>query len=262
MDLHAAAALATDLAREAGDFAVKEQELAQATHKGGGKDLVTCVDQEAERWLCQKIAENYPCHAILGEEHGHQGAAQGADYSWLIDQLDGTNNYVLGLDVYGVCLTLCENDVPVVAVVHDSPRRRTSWAISGHGAWFFADEERTPQSLTLGRPQSLTSATVAFLQGYEVSHDDEYRNAIFDRLERGVKRVLRTWAPAIDWGFMASGKLDGVVAYRNETWDLAGGVMIAQEAGAEVCVESAGDQVVVGDPSTVLELRDLLIQKQ
>ena len=75
-------------------------------------------------------------HGILGEEDGQQGAGPTAEYNWLIDPLDGTHNYVLGIDVYGVCITLCRGDEPLVAVVHDSPRRRTYWAIKG----LFADE--------------------------------------------------------------------------------------------------------------------------
>lgn len=224
--------------------------------KGDGADLFTHVDREAERRIASAIAARYPEHAILGEEHGEQGAGPSADFRWLIDPLDGTNNYVLSLDIYGVCITLCEGDRSVVAVVHDSPRRRTFWAIRGQGAWLSQGDDH--ERLVLGEAECLRRTTVSFTQGYAVGHDDVRRNALFDRLERSTKRVLRTWAPSVDWGLLATGRLGVVVAYRNEIWDLVGGAMIASEAGAEVHTDPSGDLMMVGHPQTVQELRALL----
>ncbi|NDK33235.1 inositol monophosphatase family protein [Nesterenkonia haasae] len=258
MDLRTAADLAVRLAREAGDFAVKEREETRIESKSEGADLVTDVDREAERRIVEGITEQYPEHAILGEEGGDQGAGSDAEFRWLIDPLDGTNNYVLGIDVYGVCITLCQGKVPVVAVVHDSPKRRTYSAIDGQGAWSTSDSHSEVRRLRLGDGESLSRTTVSFVQGYEVDNDDDYRNVLFDKLERGTKRVLRTWAPAADWGLLATGKLGAVVAYRNEIWDLLGGVMIAQEAGAHMYTEAAGDLIIVGHPQTAADLKNLL----
>lgn len=258
MDLRSAAELAITLARQAGDFAVAEHDVARIEAKGTGSDLVTHVDREAERRIVAALREHYPDHAILGEEEGEQGAGPGARYGWLIDPLDGTNNYVIGLDVYGVCITLCEGAQPLVAVVHDSPRRRTCWAIAGEGAWLSTDDGAAPRRLTVGAAEPLLRTTVAFTQGYEVGHDDAHRNIMFDALERGTKRVLRSWAPSSDWALMATGHLGALIAYRNEIWDLIGGTLIAQEAGAEVVTDPSGELVVVGRPETVRELSELL----
>lgn len=258
MDLRKAADLAIRLAREAGDLAVSEREKARAEAKSDGADLVTNVDREAERRIVEGITEQYPEHAILGEEGGDQGADSNAEFRWLIDPLDGTNNYVLGLDVYGVCITLCRGAEPLVAVVHDSPRRRTYSGIDGQGAWLSSEKHPEDQPLMLGNGEPLSRTTISFTQGYGVGHNDDYRNVLFDSLERGAKRVLRTWAPAADWGLLATGKLGAVVAYRNEIWDLVGGAMIAREAGARMYTELSGDLVIVGHPQTAADLRALL----
>lgn len=258
MDLRSAAELAITLAREAGDFAVAEHDTARIEAKGTGGDLVTHVDREAEARIVQALRERYPEHAILGEEEGEQGAAAGARHRWLIDPLDGTHNYVLGLDVYGVCITLCEGDRPLVAVVHDSPRRRTFWAIAGAGTWLSLGEDEEPRRLLLGAEVPLDRTTVAFTQGYEVGHDDERRNDLFTSLERGTKRVLRSWAPSSDWGLLVTGQLGAMVAYRNEIWDLVGGTLLAEEAGGAVRTDPAGELIVVGRPQTVQELDALL----
>lgn len=258
MDLRHAANLAIRLAREAGDLAVREQKKARPEAKSHGADLVTDVDCEAERIIVEGITQQYPEHAILGEEGGDQGADPDAEFRWLIDPLDGTNNYVLGLDVYGVCITLCRGVTPVVAVVQDSPRRRTYFAIEGRGAWLASEDHRQNKQLMLLDGGPLSRTTVSFTQGYDVGYDDDYRNVLFDSLERSTKRVLRTWAPAADWGLLATGKLGAVIAYRNEIWDLAGGAMIAQEAGARMYTELSGDLVIVGHPQTATDLKALL----
>lgn len=258
MDLRSAADLALSLARQAGDLAVAERDAARIEVKGTGADLVTHVDRESERLIVAALRERYPDHAILGEEEGEQGAGAGARYRWLIDPLDGTHNYVLGLDVYGVCITLCDGDRPLVAVVHDSPRRRTHWAIAGEGAWSRTRDDEAPRRLSLAPEEPLSRTTVAFTQGYQVGHDDARRNGMFAALERGTKRVLRSWAPSSDWGLMVTGRLGAMVAYRNEVWDMVGGVLLAQEAGAATLADPAGELVIVGRSGTVGELAALL----
>lgn len=258
MDLRSAAELAIALARDAGDLAVAEREVARIESKSEDGDLVTHVDREAERRIAAGLVERYPEHAVLGEESGEQGAGHGAEFGWLIDPLDGTNNYVLGSDVYGVCITLCEGARPVVAVVHDSPRRCTFWAIAGQGAWLSTEEDTEATPLAVAGAEPLARTTVSFTQGYAVGHDDSRRNVLFDALERGTKRVLRTWAPSFDWGLLVTGRLGAIVAYRNEIWDLAGGTLLAEEAGASVITSPDGHLVIVGRPQTVAELGELL----
>lgn len=258
MDLRRAADLAISLAREAGDFAVAERASARVLSKGTGTDLVTHVDREAERRIVAVLREEFPEHAILGEEEGEQGAGAEATHRWLIDPLDGTHNYVLGLDVYGVCLTLCEGDRPLMAVVHDSPRRRTHWAIAGQGAWLSLGDGGAPRRISLPAAAPLAHTTVSFTQGYDVGHDDPRRNQLFSTLERRTKRVLRCWAPSSDWALLADGGLGAMVAYRNEIWDLVGGALIAQEAGATALADPSGELVVVGAPEIVRELDELL----
>lgn len=258
VDLRSAAELAIALARDAGDLAVAEREVARIEPKGAGGDLVTHVDREAEHRIATALVERFPEHAVLGEESGERGAGAGARFGWLIDPLDGTNNYVLGSDIYGVCITLCEGPRPVVAVVHDSPGRRTFWAIAGQGAWLSTDGTTDATPLSVGPTEPLDRTTVSFTQGYCVGHDDPRRNVLFDALERGTKRVLRTWAPSFDWGLLVTGRLGAVVAYRNEIWDLAGGALLAEEAGATVITSPDEHLVIVGRPQTAARLSELL----
>lgn len=251
MDLRAARHLAVDLARKAGDLAVRHAASAAALPKGDAGDVVTYVDQEAERQITAAINAAYPDHAVLGEEFGLQGDPD-AEYRWLVDPLDGTNNYVLGLDLYGVCITLCRRGEPVVAVIHDSARTRSYAAIVGEGATV---NDAPVQMLD---PGPLDRVTVSWLQGYAVGADDPAAQRMFHALERSCKRVLRTWAPSIDWGLIATGKVSAMIAHRNEPWDLVGGALIACEAGAQIRTSTSGETVLVAHPAIIAELASLL----
>jgi myo-inositol-1(or 4)-monophosphatase len=246
--------LAVRLAREAGDYAVAQLDADNGiTGKGSAGDVVTLVDHEAERRIIAAIQAAFPDHALLGEESGLIGS-DAAPVRWLVDPLDGTNNYVMGMPMFGVCITACVEDEAVVAVVHESVRGLTTSAIRGHGAF------RNGMPIRLGDPAPLSRATISWTQGYGVAHDDAFRTQATDLLESHAKRLLRTWSPSVDWGLIAAGHVSAFVSYRNELWDLIGGAMIVQEAGGDVyrAPHDELDCVIAGHSATVAELRQLL----
>lgn len=243
--------LATRLARKAGDLAVERISTATAFSKGDAGDLVTEADHESEALIVQGIRDRFPDHAVLGEETGLHGAT-GAEVRWLVDPLDGTNNFVMGVPYFGVCITACVGEEPIVAVAHNSPARRTFAAVRGSGCTVDGVPMRMPA------PSPLRQATVAWTQGYGVDIDDPERNRAFARLERATKRVTRSWAPSIDWGLLAQGHLTGLVAYRNERWDLVGGALIAEEAGAVVARDATGSWVTVAHPDALAHILDAI----
>jgi myo-inositol-1(or 4)-monophosphatase len=246
--------LAVRLAREAGDYAVAQLDAENGiTGKGSAGDVVTLVDHEAERRIIAAIQAAFPDHAILGEESGLIGS-ESAPVRWLVDPLDGTNNYVMGMPMFGVCITACAGNEVLVAVVHESVRGITTSAIRGHGAF------RNGQPIRLGNAVPLNRATISWTQGYGVSHEDAFRARATDLLEAQAKRLLRTWSPSVDWGLIAAGHVSAFVSYRNELWDLLGGAMIVQEAGGEIyrAPDDEFDCVIAGHPETVAKLRELL----
>lgn len=156
----------------------------------------------------------------------------------------------MGIPYFGVCITACVDDEPIVSVAHNSPARRTFAAVRSAGCTIDGVRVRMPA------PSPLRQATVAWTQGYGVDIDDLERNRAFARLERATKRVTRSWAPSIDWGLLTQGHLTGLVAYRNELWDLVGGVLIAEEAGAAVARDASGRWVAVAHPDALPHILD------
>ncbi|MFD0694610.1 inositol monophosphatase family protein [Paenibacillus sp. GCM10027628] len=227
--------VALKAAREAG-------ELARASfggkldiqQKGDRGDLVTEVDMQADRLIVDSLGAAFPAHRIYSEEAGEGGAD--SDWVWHVDPLDGTNNFALGIPLYGVSISLSHRGQIDLGVVHDSAMQTSYVAVRNEGAW--QGEVKLD-----ARPQGpLAKSTISWIQGHGVGKDDEKALKLRHHLERQIKRVLRVWAPSLTWAMLARGDLHGIVLYNSEGEDLYAGLLLAQEAGVKV-TDFAGNPV-------------------
>ncbi len=220
-----------------------------------GDDLVTEADLAAEETILAILGSASPGFGLYSEERGEVRAE--SEYVWVVDPLDGTNNFVLGMPQFGVSVSLLRAGEPVLGVVYHPVADRLWEAASGGGA------------LCNGVPVSPTSrvelrrATVAYVQGYPVGRDRG--EAVQRPLRDTAKRVLTSWAPALDWCLLAEGKVAAVVSMESEREDLLAGALIAREAGA-LLTDFRGEPYTSGmahvlgstDPGTQGELLRLL----
>ncbi|WP_327085720.1 inositol monophosphatase [Nonomuraea sp. NBC_01738] len=229
MDVEQARALAVEAAEAAGGLLLEGTRGALGVRaKGGGGDVVTDLDLASEKLLVERILTAYPGHAVIAEESGLLGAAD-AEYTWLIDPLDGTNNVAIGLPAYVVGVALCRASRPILGVVHDPVTARTWSAVRGRGAYTGEGVRLAPPPRPLPHGPLL-----AWTQGYAVTRDDTAVLSLKAALERTARRVLQLWAPLLSWAMLARGDIDGVVGYRAEAVDLPAGALIAREAGIEI----------------------------
>ncbi|NOU73099.1 inositol monophosphatase [Paenibacillus sp. LMG 31458] len=205
-------------------------------HKDDRGDLVTEVDVQADRLIVEDILAVFPSHRIYSEEAGEGGAA--SDWVWHVDPLDGTNNFALGIPLYGVCISLSYQGQIVLGVIHDSALGLNYVAVKGEGAW---QEDFKLEAKPKG---PLVKSTISWIQGHGVGKDDHKALGLRHHLEYSVKRVLRLWAPSLTWAMLARGDLHGVVLYNSEGEDLYAGLLLAQEAGVKV-TDFAGNPVAM-----------------
>lgn len=118
-----AASKAGELAREHFGTKLKIQ------HKDERGDLVTEVDVKADRLIVDEIMAVFPTHRIYSEEAGEGGAV--SEWVWHVDPLDGTNNFALGIPLYGVSISLSYQGRIVLGVIHDSALGLTYTALQG-----------------------------------------------------------------------------------------------------------------------------------
>jgi myo-inositol-1(or 4)-monophosphatase len=227
--LELAVRVATAAAEKAGRYA-KQKFLAsyEVKEKDEHGDLVTDVDLEAERLILETIRASFPGDLIRSEETGWSGVD--GDWLWLVDPLDGTNNFAIGLPAFGVAITLLYRKEPVVGVVYESVTERMYSAVAGRGAMCDGEPLVVPE----GPPDKpLRKRTVGWIQGHQVQKEPAAMR-LKSLLDESCKRTLRLWAPALLWTMLARGQLDGIVLYDSEGDDLYAGVLIAKEAGASV----------------------------
>ncbi|RBL53063.1 inositol monophosphatase, partial [Xanthomonas oryzae pv. oryzae] len=99
----------------------------------GRMDYASEVDADAEKVIIKELKRGYPEYAVFGEEGGVQGGKSGR-YTWVIDPLDGTSNYLRGFPHYCVSIALVENGEPIDAVIFDPLRNELFTASRGVGA--------------------------------------------------------------------------------------------------------------------------------
>jgi myo-inositol-1(or 4)-monophosphatase len=210
--------------------------------KGPRGDVVTAVDHACEALIVGILHEAFPSHVVEAEESGrHFGES---DLVWLVDPLDGTNNYANGLPLYGTAVTLCHRGEPVVAAIGEAHTGDVACAILGQGVRING-KPFTPRTIV----ERQMPATALWI-GYESQYDARLL-AINTTLYAQSRRLFSTWAPTIDVFLYLRGGLDAVIAYQCSGTELLGSLLIIREAGGEI---RAADGTTVGSLS---ELPDL-----
>lgn len=195
--------------------------------KGRVGDLVTQVDKQAETEILQIIKRYYPHHQILAEESGKLGQ-ENSDYLWVIDPLDGTTNYAHGYPQSAVSVGLLINGIPSVGVVYN-PMRNELWK-AGKGLGATLNDVKIQVSTTNKLINSLL--VTGFAYDWTEVEDNNY--AEFCYLTHLTQGVRRGGSASLDLCDVATGRLDGYWERGLSPWDLAGGVVIVEEAGGKV----------------------------
>jgi histidinol-phosphatase len=199
---------------------------------------VTDADQRIERMIRDQLASSRPDDSVFGEELGGSLAAAGsATRQWIIDPIDGTSNFIRGVPIWGLLLSLAIDGVPQLGVVSAPALGRRWWGATGHGAWLQQDG---------GQPRRISVSGVDQLAEASLSYNSiQYWDAAgrLDNLIGLTRAVGRTRAYGDLWPYMllAEGALDIVGEYDLKPWDIAALVPVVREAGGTFTSMDDGD---------------------
>lgn len=230
---------AIEAAREAGRMIAERYPSERRFSLKGFRDLVSDADTAAEARIIELIARRFPDHAILSEEGG--GVAAGAgEYTWVVDPLDGTTNYVHRHPVFAVSIGVLEHGRPLLGVIHDPLRDHTFVAHRGGGA------RLNNEPIQVSAVPHLNEA----LLGFDWGHSDEGRTRVAGCAAKmlthcGGLRVMGSACLAL--AYVAAGWLDGYFQAGLKPWDTAAGVLLVSEAGG-CCSTLRGEAYQVGEP--------------
>jgi myo-inositol-1(or 4)-monophosphatase len=229
---------AIDAVRRAGEIQRQASRGTFEIRKKGTIDLVTEVDVAVEQMVRALIAERYPDHDVLGEELGGPGAGEGSRYCWICDPLDGTTNFAHGLPLFCSTIALEVDGELRVGAVYDPTRDELFTAIRGGGAFLNGEPIRVSTAATL-----IDSLLVTGFP-YSVQEKLEEMLGLFGRFLSKARAVRRLGSAALDMCYVAAGRLDGFWEEGLNAWDIAGGVLIVQEAGGRITSLDGGPFVL------------------
>ncbi len=205
----------------------------------GRKDFVTAADEAVETLLRDRILAAFPEDGFLGEEGGAQS---GGRYTWVVDPIDGTTNYLHGLPEWGVSIAcLCDLD-PVLGVIALPDLQRLAWATRGGGAFL----EGAPLCLT---EQPHCASRLAILGHSERLALPDHLGTIAALLEEGYD-YRRQGAACFGLLAIATGWADFYFEGHLNPWDALAGMLLVSEAGGRV--ESADMATFLAQGSSVL----------
>ena len=236
-DLSAIAALLRDVARTIVMPRFGHIGPADMRTKSGPLDPVTVADEAAERALTAGLRALFPDVAVIGEESvaadpALLGAVAGPGPVFVIDPIDGTQNYAAGLPLFGLMIALVEGNETIAGLIHDPLRDDTMLATRGAGAFLLrgTPDSAEWQPLRVASPAPLAQM-IASVSWQYLARAEKSR-VLGNLAALGQTPNLR--CAAATYRAMASGHMHASVSRRTLPWDHAAGTLIVEEAGGHV----------------------------
>lgn len=214
-------------------------------------DVVTNIDVLSEKIILEKIRELFPEHSILSEEKGHEDYA--SDYTWIIDPLDGTANYVHGYPFFAVSIALEYQGELILGVIYVPRLDEMFYAVKGEGAYLNGNK------ISVSQANSLEQALLVTGFPYDKKEDKEHNLKLFNQLVLAAMGMRRSGSAALDLCSIACGRLDGYWEMKLNIWDVAAGALIVKEAGGKVKLVRQKEKVNIAAANPKL-LKEMLAE--
>lgn len=186
------------------------------------KDLtpLTGVDLMAEKAIIGLIKRNFPSHDILSEE---AGGKFGKEFTWIVDPLDGTTNYIAGISFFAVSIALIKNKEPVLGVIFNPITRELYSAQKGKGAYL------NGKKIKINQTANLSKVILNFNKGTDLV-------GVFKTLIKLAPhiRTFRCYGSIDGMCYLAAGKIEAYITSKPKIHDIVAGALIIKEAGGKI----------------------------
>ncbi len=237
--------VAIDAAIDAGQILLRYQKKISKlkVHAKEAQGVMSEADLKSEQKIISILKKSFPTHEILAEESAFDSLGGELDaykffkqknWCWCIDPLDGTNNFLGGMDYYAVCISLLHRGKPVVGVVLRPATNEVYYAVSGKGARYRSsngsDQKLVPKKVVSKLKDTLLVTGFASEKG--VLCQEEF--ITFQQILLKSRGVRRMGSAALDMCLLSQGIFDGFWERGLAPWDVAASGIIAIEAGVKV----------------------------
>ncbi len=208
-----------------GDILMKYYDQGYEVRKKGKNDVVTTVDLDAERMMIKIIQNIFPKHNILSEEKGL--IDKKSDYTWILDPLDGTANYIHKIPIFGNAIALEKKKETILGVVYLPFTQELFMAYKGEGAYL---NDKLLPKLTPTR-KKCDELFISYCHGHKKEDTDKVLSN-FAKVRPHVMDMRKLGASTLEITHVARGLIDGYIAPGLPVWDFKAATLIASEAGA------------------------------
>ena len=217
-----------DIAREAGSFIRIEGEKVtpEDIEFKGATSLVTYVDKTAEANIVTALRRLIPDAGYVTEE-GTAGS-NNEKFTWVIDPLDGTTNFLHGIAPHSVSIGLLEDGIPVIGVVYEVKQDEMFYAWKDSPAFLNGKEIKV--SPTKDLQNALIGTGFPY---YDFDRVDNYIAAMKELMKK-TRGLRRFGSAAVDLSYVAAGRFNAFYEHALHAWDVAAGAFIVQQAGGKV----------------------------
>jgi len=214
------------IARKAGQLLREKFDQPHDIEYKGRINLVTEADHASEALIMAEIRSRYPGHDILTEESA--GINTGAEFSWIIDPLDGTTNYAHGYPVFCVSVALARRGEVCFGAVYNPMLDEMFHGERGNGAFL------NGKQIHVSATEDMLKSLLATGFPYDIRDSRENNLNYFHAMATEVQAIRRAGAAALDMAYVAAGRFDGFWELKLMPWDTAAAWILIEEAGGLV----------------------------
>lgn len=226
------------IAKSVGRYIKEESERFSTNdiEEKGLHDLVSYVDKEAEKLIVTSLAPLISEAGFITEEETYLKKSK--EYSWIIDPLDGTTNFIHGIPTYSVSIGLTFQGELVLGVVYEINRNECFTAWKNGGAFL------NGKSISVSNTSMLSSSLLA--TGFPFRSNeflDEYL-VVLKKMMQSTRGIRRIGSAAVDLAYVACGRFDCFFEFNLQNYDMAAGILLVKEAGGKVIDFHGGGQML------------------
>lgn len=189
-------------------------------------DIVTEADLKTEKLIFEKLKTEFPNDKIISEETGETELK--SEYTWVIDPIDGTNNFAQGLEYWAISIGILKNMEPFAGITYMPMLNKLFFAEIGKGA--YCNNEK----IQVGSKENLKNAIAIVDSGLKVDGEIEKYLHICEKMIHNVRNVIKYGSAVVEGCYVANGKLDITLLRSAFIWDVAAITPIVLEAGGSV----------------------------
>ncbi len=219
--------VAADAAKEAGKLL---RELFDKVHtvreKSKYEGFVTEADIQSEKIILSALKKEFPDYSVLSEEAGEE--RKNSLYLWLVDPLDGTTNFKIRNPFFNVSIGLAKGKHVVMGVIYYPILDELFYAIEGKGAYL------NGKRLSVSNTSNISSSVIGFCHGGKNTKAIDRAVKIYSKLKHLSTHTRQFGAVALEFCYLAAGRIDVLEVTDTNPHDIAAGYLIAKEAGAKV----------------------------